>query len=108
MKYLSRVAVALITLSIGVVAQTPHGNAYFCSLMPKDKNLFLDMMAIELLPSTTPQKWHRLDEVAPPPEFRRHRLVEAKAVSPRTSFWPQEPLSRPAEECDFTVRRSIH
>lgn len=111
MKYLSRVAVALITLSIGAVAQTPHGNAYFCSLIPKEKNPFLNMIAIEHHPSTTPQNGIDWTRVLPPSEFSRHRLIEPKAVSPRTSFWPQEPPSRPAEGCEFThtnVQRSIH
>src|SRR5262249_12250569 len=96
---------------MGVVAQTPHGNAYFCSLIQKNKNPFLNMMAIEQVPSTNPQNGIDWTMVIPPPEFQRHRLIEAKAVSPRTSFWPQEPPSQPAEECDFThtnVQGSIH
>jgi hypothetical protein len=37
MMYFSKVAAALINVSIGVVAQTPHGEAYFSPPTPKDK-----------------------------------------------------------------------
>jgi hypothetical protein len=41
MMHFSRVTVALITVSIGVVAQTPHGSAYFCPLTPNIRIPFL-------------------------------------------------------------------
>jgi len=111
MMHFSKVAVAFITVSIGLVAQTPHGSAYFCPLTPKDKNPFLSLMAVEQTSSTTPQNGIDLRRVIPPVEFRRHRLTNARAVSPRTSIWPPEPPLWPPDQCEFThtdVQRSIH
>ena len=111
MMHFSKVAVALITVSIGLVAQTPHGSAHFCPLTPKDKNPFLSLMAVEQASSTTPQNGIDLRRVIPPLEFRRHRLIKARAVSPRTSIWPPEPPLWPPDQCEFTntdVQRSIH
>jgi len=113
MLYFSRVAVALIIVSIGGVAQASHGNAYFCPLIPKDKNPFLSLMAVEQPSSTIPQHGFDLTRVIPPPEFRRHRLVKERAVSPKTSFWPPEPPLRlaAAQACESThtdVQGSIH
>src|SRR5215469_8105129 len=109
--YFLRIAVALIAVSVGVVAQTAHGNLPFCPLTPKDKNPFLSLMAVESASSSTHQNVINFTRVTPPLEFRRHRLKAKAAVSPRASIWlPEPPLWTP-DECQSAhtdVGRSIH
>jgi hypothetical protein len=106
----SRVAVAIITLSIGVFAQTPHGSAYFCLPRPKDKSPFLSLMAVKQASSTL-QSGFDLGRLIPPPEFRHHDIIKARAVRPGTSIWPPPPPLWLAERCEIThndPQRSIH
>src|SRR5215469_11181719 len=98
--YFSRIAVALITVSVGVIAQTAHGTLPLCPLTPKDKNSFLSLMAVESASRSNHQNVINLMRVTPPLEFRRHGLIKAKAaVSPRALIWPPEPPLWTSDEC---------
>jgi len=111
MTHFPRIAFAVVILSIGVIAQTEHGNAPFCPLRPNDKNPFLRLISVEEPSRSTLQNGIDLTRVIPPQEFRRHRLIAVIAVSPKISIWPSESLLSPPDACDFAhinSLRSIH
>jgi hypothetical protein len=88
--HVPKLAMAVVAVSISVVAQTrqQHGYGYICEPELKYKNPFPHTAVIEQQ-STLLHTGIDLTKVIPPTEFRR--LIKARAVSQRTSFWPPEP-----------------
>ena len=107
-----KLTIAVVAVSMSVAAQTRqhHGNVNLCVPEWKYKNPFqntalIGQQSIPLQAGIDFTKMH------PPLEFRHNRLIEARAVGPRTSFWPPEPPLSAIEGCDVThtdVPRSIH
>jgi hypothetical protein len=100
--YFSRLVISFVSMSVAPQIPHQHGNVYFCEQGSEYKNPF-PHPAVLAQQSTPLQTGIDLMKVIPPPEFQR--LIKARAVGPRTSFWP--PLW-PPQGCELAHTNGQH
>jgi len=107
--YFTKLAIAVLAVSMSVAAQTPqqHGDVYLwylCQREPEYKTLFPRPVVVELQ-SAPLQTGIDLTKVISPPEFRPNG--NGLKIADKTLIVPQPPLS-PSEPCQLIQTGAIH